>query len=219
VVVTISGAMRIKKLYPGKKVELLWSNEEKTCLASVGQYGNDKMVLKLLDAGLSFNPGELQDIIVRFTVPDDASYEFTAIVALYHEQSHSLLLENLSSLNRIQQRGSYRLKAARPVFIHLGEGAYGERWLEGVLLDISQTGARLLCSASGKPGDIIKLLVNLDEVEHTLETEAEVIHVTEDEDQVKLGVKFLPLPLFDQGLLLEFIFKLWSENKATKSTL
>jgi c-di-GMP-binding flagellar brake protein YcgR len=215
VVVTISGAMSINKLFIGKKVELSWEGELTGYLAAVTNFGNDKMMVKLL--GDFEIEGKSEKVFVRFTVPDDASYEFTGSVVSYHEQSCSLLLKDLSPLTRIEQRRSYRLKILRPAHIYLKDKAGGERWLEGVLLDISKTGAKLLCSSSVRPGDSIKLHLSLDEVEHTLETEAEVIHVIEDDGQVKLGVKFAPLPLPDIELLLDFIYKLWEEHKKSNS--
>jgi c-di-GMP-binding flagellar brake protein YcgR len=211
VVVSISGAMRINKLFIGKKVELSWEGELTGYLAAVNNFVNDKMMVKLL--GDFEIEGKAEKVFVRFTVPDDASYEFTGSVVSYHEQSRSLLLEDLSPLTRIEQRRSYRLKILRPALIFLEDDTGSEKWLEGVLLDISKTGAKLLCSSSVKPGDSIKLHLSLDEVEHTLETEAEVIHVIEDDGQVKLGVKFAPLPLKDVELLLDLIYKLWEEHK------
>ncbi len=212
-VVTISGAMRGNKLYLGKNVEIWRREEEIPYPGRVAHFSVDRLVFEVLNCDFE-GPWLDEEITVRFTVPDDACYEFTGVVSIYNRDSHRLFIERLSSLKRIEKRGNYRMKTSRPVSIYLEEEAEGKKWREGVLLDISRTGARLLLPESPiKPGDIIKIFFNMDEVEHTLDAEAEVIHLTLNEDQVKLGVRFMPLPLPDMELLLEFILRLWAEKK------
>ena len=212
---TISSAIRQNKLYKGKDVEV-GEDPKLLYLAEVASVTIEEIVLKLLNSHYNHELfSRAKDICVRFVIPEDASYIFMAAVAGYDEKDCMLTLRNLSSLSRVDQRSNFRLKTARSVFLSVeNSSGEGEKWSEAVLLDISRGGARILTSAVVQAGDRVKLSLFLTEVEHTMEAVAEVVHAASSDGQFDLGLRFTELPLADLDHLLEFIIKVWLENKS-----
>lgn len=210
--VTVTGAIREKKLIVGQEVKI--SGEKLLpCRAKILRVQDDAMMLELLlDADC---PGdrlsEEGEITVTFIVPDDAIYSFNGVVSRYNHETRILLLERLSPLGRIEQRRNFRLKTVKLVYF-CEDDSYipAKSWLQASLLDLSRGGASLLSPALRQPGTKIRLLLSLDEVGCVIETGATVVRAWQGQDQIILGVVFDGLSLHHQDRILEYIIKEWS---------
>ncbi len=205
-VVTISGAMRVNKLYPGKEVEVFRQEKEEVCPGRVVGFAGGLLELAIMGECTSIEKGS--ELSIRFVVPDDAPYIFKGKV--YSWQEGRVQLTGLSSLARVEQRGSYRVKTNKPLQLKLGDTG---SWLDGTLLDISRTGARLRTDEKALPGQTVSIRLDTDRAGGGFELGAEVVHVIGDGESVQLGVRFVSLPILIQEALVEYVLRLWVEKK------
>ena len=204
-VVTISGAIRGNKLYAGKEVEILHLDKEEVCPGRVVGFSDG--VLELAIDGECAAIEIQREIMVCFVVYDDAPYMFKGKVSSW--EGSRLRLDDLSSLARVDQRGSYRVKTHKSLKLER-EGT--EDLFDGILLDISRAGARLRTTQKILPGQNIRLHLNIEETGRFV-LGAEVVHIIGDGDRVQLGVKFVNLAIPDQEALVEYVLRLWKEKK------
>jgi c-di-GMP-binding flagellar brake protein YcgR len=226
VAVTVIGAIRQKKLFIGKKVQIQGKDADLETTAKVVQCDADTLMLELFASAVY--PHEKlhsqKKMTVSFVVPEDAIYSFDGYVVSYNDGAQILLLEQVTPLKRTEQRQNYRLKTAKLMYLSLeednGNGLAGASWQQAGLLDISRGGASVLSPVSVPAKYIVKVLIPLTEVDYVLETQAQVVREKKgDEGQIILGLTFQDLTLLGQERILDYILKVWSgsHNERTES--
>lgn len=210
--VTLQGAIRSSKLYEGKELEIS-GRDGFICSGKAGEYAGGLLEIKVLPTAVAgqkaFHPGE--NVTISFVVTGDARYDFTARVAAADVKSGTVKLAGFSGLRRNEQRDSYRIRNVRRLYFR--EAGREGRWQEGTLVDISAAGARIVSEELLPPGLVIKLLLGLPEVEYTLEVEAKVVRTVKLKQGYETGLGFLDLTLDDQERLLDFVIKMYQEER------
>lgn len=215
--VTVIGAIRQKKLFIGKSVQIRGKDGDLETTAQVVQCSADTIMLELF-ASAVYPHDKLRrqkKMTVSFVVPEDAIYSFDGSVVSYNDGAQILLLEQVTPLKRTEQRQNYRLKTAKLMYISLVEdkadGLAGAPWQQAGLLDISRGGASVLSPVSLPVKSVIKVLIPLNEVDYVLETEAQVVRESKgEEDMIILGLTFPNVTLLGQERILDYILKVWS---------
>jgi len=213
--ITIGGALRHKLLYVGKQVRLLCDEAGPEYRAKVAEVQKETILLELLagenDVSKLLPQGQLT---VVFVVPDDASYSFGAKIINYSEPGRLLQLVQETPLLRTEKRSDYRLRTAKLIYVALCKQSGEESWQQSSLLDLSRSGASVLTTLPISKGDELKIWIPLEEVDHILEAGTKVVRVSMGEaDQLILGLSFSELSLADQGKILDYILKEWTEGK------
>ncbi|MCW3490105.1 flagellar brake protein [Dethiobacter alkaliphilus] len=216
--ITVAGAVRHKKIYPGKQVRISTAGRQEDSLGQVVDLGKDTVGLKIIAPTASLpEVWQAQDqVTVSFVVPEDAIYSFAAHVVSFEDAAMSLQVKQVTPLERREQRSDYRLKTAKLINVAVEKEVEksGEKWQEASLLDISRGGASILSPVSVSAGTNVMVWIPLEEVDYVLETEAKVRRAVEGEEgQLIIGVSFENLPLADQEKILDYILKVYTENK------
>lgn len=215
--VTVIGAIRQKKLFIGKKVQIIGQEKDLETTAKVVQCDANTLMLELFASAVY--PHEKlrsqEKMTVSFVVPEDAIYSFEGSVVSYNDGAQILLLEQVTPLKRTEQRQNYRLKTAKLMYISPQEDntdrLAGASWQQAGLLDISRGGASVLSPVSAPAKSTVKVLIPLTEVDYVLETYAQVVREKKGEEgQIILGLTFLDLTLLGQERILDYILKVWS---------
>jgi c-di-GMP-binding flagellar brake protein YcgR len=214
---TVIGAIRQKKLFIGKKVQIKGKDADLETTAKVVQCDADTLMLELFASAVypHDNLRRQKNMTVSFVVSEDAIYSFDGSVVSYNDGAQILLLDQVTPLKRTEQRQNYRLKTAKLMYISPegdnADGLVGASWQQAGLLDISRGGASVLSPVSVPAQSIVKVLIPLTEVDYVLETQAQVVREKKgDEGQIILGLTFQNLTLLGQERILDYILKVWS---------
>lgn len=208
--VTIAGAVRQNKIYPGKQMKIR-TQDQQEWLTKVEELSRDAIALKLLAPSI-LPPGVFQQeaVTVSFLVPGDATYSFLADVALWQDEVFRIELNYATPLERIEQRTHFRLETSKLIYVAVkkdGEDGWGNLQ-EASLLDISRGGASILSPVKVSTGSDFLVWIPLDEVDYVVEAVSRVVRVTEGlEGQILIGVSFKDLPLLDQERILDYILQ------------
>lgn len=216
--VTIGGAVRHKKLYIGKQVRVLGDGEQ---VGKVLDVQGDTLRVELFavarDVDVKLQAGE--QVSLGFVVPGDASYRFLATVESIDEVRQTLLLRQAEPIVRTEQRSDYRIQTSKVIYVADPKAKRGmeENWQQAGLLDISRSGASILTPLQVVCGEKLKVWIPLDEVDHILETETQVVRVSAGDDGLcTAGLNFNEMPLADQGKVLDYIMEVWKKKKDGK---
>ncbi|HZK24354.1 MAG TPA: PilZ domain-containing protein, partial [Oscillospiraceae bacterium] len=184
--ITIAGAVQQKKIAVGKQVSLTNSHADLTCRAKVVDVLVKTLLLQVTTPDMrqlkALKPQS--EVIISFTVPDDAIYACQATIASFNEDAALIQIKQATPLERREQRLDYRLKTAEIIYIlaEQPDSPLGQDWHQACLLDISRGGASILTSVALPIGTEISVWIPLDEVDHVLEATAQVVRLKQGEE-------------------------------------
>ena len=137
---TLAGAVQQKKIAVGKQVSLTSAEYDFTFRAKVVEIlletlrlqvaAPDMRRLNLLRAA--------KEVIISFTVPDDAIYVCQAAITCVNEGTALIQIKQSAPLERREQRSEYRLKTAEIIYIFTGSliARTGTGLASGLLADL-----------------------------------------------------------------------------------
>ncbi|HAA38032.1 MAG TPA: hypothetical protein DCE00_04075 [Firmicutes bacterium] len=220
---TLAGAVQQKKIAVGKQVSLTSAEYDFTFRAKVVEILLETLLLQVAapDMRRLNLLRAAKEVIISFTVPDDAIYVCQAAITCVNEGTALIQIKQSAPLERREQRSDYRLKTAEIIYIFTGQpdSALGQDWHQACLLDLSRGGASILTSAALTVDTGISVWIPLDEVDYVLEAAARVVHLKQGEEgQLVAGVAFTDLSLIDQEKILDYILKIWTQKKENKNS-
>lgn len=139
---------------------------------------------------------------VRFFRPNGV-YEFEAVLDSREKRENveGLVIKRNSDINRIQRREYYRLQTVRDIKYRKGEE---EEYRHGITKDISGGGMRIFVDRSLEPGEVVDILVPLEE---ELKLKGRVIRTNKVDNGFEVGLCYVDIDRWDREKIIRFIFE------------